>query len=246
MLPPLFIASLFRDRLRKHTAAAGLCSVALFGCGVTKFEVLVPPEGSAAPISPSASVPTVGSCSLPSVPPCILQLDEPCKADHECCSGACVAGADGTSRCQSVAACKSYCEACSDSSECCSGRCVGDALRIAVCHSGACLAQGEICAKDGDCCAEAGPAHCVEDPKGLKTRRCRLDSSGPPCALEGTRCGRGAECCSGFCVGGGKKELSCAASCVLAGAPCTTTVDCCSSAECRPVGGVNTCIDLIE
>lgn len=216
-------------------------SLALVACDNERLQVLTPPAGSAEGASSACGFPTVAACTAP--------LEAECREPRECCSGACVKGADEKKRCTRppTVVCASYCERCEMSADCCSGRCEPDELGALTCMSGDCLAQGEICAGDVDCCQQAGPARCVEDPKGLRSKRCRLESSGPPCTADGSRCSAADECCGGYCIYGGRRDPVCASSCVDDGQRCTVAADCCSaSAECVVVGTESLCTSQVQ
>ncbi|MBN2191565.1 MAG: hypothetical protein JW751_02015 [Polyangiaceae bacterium] len=197
-------------------AAGGLG--AAIGCQDVTVQLLVP--------TTSASVAAPPSCAPPAAPACVAQLGEECRDEKQCCSGACLVAEDEKKRCVRAAACASYCETCEDAGDCCSGSCQDDGTGRLVCWSRACLAQGEICRSDAQCCVEAGPVRCVEDPAGLKTKRCRLDSSGPPCVGDGVPCSENTECCGGYCIG--EPEPVCTAACVADGELCAAATDCCS------------------
>gem|GEM_PF-6247162 len=207
------------------TAAAVAAVLGLSpACEEVKLQVLAPVP------SASASSAAAATCAPPGVALCEAQLEQECRDAKQCCSGACLLAEDEKKRCARVTSCASFCEDCSVPADCCSGRCEDDGSGRTVCWSGTCRAQGELCSDDADCCSEAGPVRCVEDPVGLKSKRCRLDSSGPPCVGDGARCATAADCCGGFCIGGGRPEPVCASACVPDGGACTTAADCCSSA----------------
>jgi hypothetical protein len=226
-IPPSGPASAVASALALAVAVAS-------GCDDVTVQVLAPAASASASAAPS--------CAPPAAAACEGQLDDECRDAKQCCSGACVVADDDKKRCARAVSCASFCEDCEAAEDCCSGRCEEDGTGRSVCWSGECRAQGELCEEDADCCAEAGPVHCVEDPVGLKSRRCRLDSSGPPCVGDGARCAEAGECCSGFCVGGGKPEPVCARDCVVDGDPCTTSADCCTlSASCAGDGDTPVC-----
>lgn len=199
---------------------AALAIAATGACNDVTVSVLMPVPSASAAVS----------CGPPVSVVCEGQLGDECKDWKDCCSGTCLTAEDGKKRCGRAAPCGSYCELCSVDTDCCSGRCADDGTGTGTwrCHTGECRVQGELCGGDADCCQGAGPGRCVEDPVGLKAKRCRLDSSGPPCIADGVRCALAAECCGGYCIGGGKPEPTCASACVPNEAPCTTAADCCT------------------
>lgn len=214
--------------------ALGTCS--LLACEPDQLEVLTPgasSAGAAATNTPPPPPERPSACAFYPEPACARQLGQDCGNEHECCSGACVAGLKAKKSCAAAISCKSYCETCQLADECCSGSCEPDDRGALRCVSSTCLREGEICNKPEDCCTDEGAVKCEEDPKGLKTKRCRLEASGLACVANGFKCNAAEECCSGDCVASGAKDSTCKATCYAAGEPCDESLPCCASdAQC--------------
>jgi hypothetical protein len=173
---------------------------------------------------------------------CLRQAGEPCDDAHPCCTGWCEAQAGGA-HCAYLGGCHQQCETCSADFECCSGRCEQDtsgALRCAASKPW-CLAEGELCTKENDCCPGGPGTHCshVGGPDG--EMRCRTPSG--ESQHEGEICALPTDCDSGICVPG-DDDLVCAGGCRPEGASCSATGDCCEpgSHACLPVGGAPSCV----
>lgn len=177
-------------------------------------------------MSPPGAVAALACAALPA---CRV-VDEICKDDKDCCSGACrampAADGHGPKRCADIGGCSSSGERCSVASNCCSGMCVSGPEGVARCKSMGCRQPGERCGKDDECCGKAAGA-CRADAAGVL--RCQ-GAAGAACVSEGHGCALSEQCCSGFCLPDTTGALYCRASCAPVGAPCAGSADCCAGA----------------
>ena len=190
----------------------------------------------------------LGPCTMADNKGCTRAVGEVCKNSDECCTRVCIATTDGISRCAPAPGCRPECDLCQTNTDCCSGLCQTDAMGTYRCAATeGCQPEGEVCDKDGDCCQTAKPTHCVEDPKGLKGKRCRLDVPAAECLGEKANCSLASRCCSGHCVPGSDPGFSCTTQCATEGQPCTSRSDCCmANADCIALQGQRACRESIH
>jgi hypothetical protein len=183
------------------------------------------------------------ACAIPGGKSCIKQVGDLCKNNDECCSGLCSTYHDGQMRCAPSVSCRTTCETCRNNRDCCSGVCKSDAQGGSQCVTeGTCLAEGEVCTADADCCRSDAPTSCVEEPVGLKVKRCRAVTATTDCLADGYTCQLASRCCSKHCARNQGDYITCFSACRSLGEPCGTRADCCDvDADCVSVGGVRSC-----
>jgi hypothetical protein len=87
----------------------------------------------------------------------------------------------------------------------------------------------------------------VEDPKGTRGKRCRLDVPASECLADGTTCALASRCCAGHCVPDSALGFVCSSVCSADGASCTTGADCCGpGSDCVVVDAERVCAALIR
>lgn len=175
---------------------------------------------------------------------CARQVGDTCKNAEECCSKVCAKQADGSTRCTSIAACRSACELCSRSSDCCSGSCKLDPDGKGRCVAGACLSEGELCENSADCCQTDFAQVCVEDLPGTKVKHCLRDPLSE-CLRANERCSSASLCCDQICAPDENFESRCASYCSVDGQPCSRRTDCCGYyADCVVILGERVCATI--
>jgi hypothetical protein len=104
-----------------------------------------------------------------------------------------------------------------------------------------------VCAKDDQCCQTQGTTHCLEDPKGFKAKRCKLDGPGVTCLADGSSCALASRCCSGHCLPNPSGGYSCASTCSDEGQPCTSRADCAGAhSDCLVIEGKRACHETVH
>jgi hypothetical protein len=127
----------------------------------------------------AACDPTSHTCAS-SVTTC-TPATAPCVTNTDCCSGACVSNACGSTQCLSIG------EACPvQGNACCTGNCSGGTCRP-IAPNPTCTTAGNVCTASTQCCS------------GLCTSsgRCALGSS--YCIQSGDICYHANDCCGGIC-----------------------------------------------
>ena len=190
----------------------------------------------------------LGPCTMADNKPCAKQVGDVCKNSDECCTRVCIATTDGISRCAPAPGCRPGCDLCQVNTDCCSGLCQADATGISRCTvTQGCQPEGEVCDKDGDCCQTAGTMRCIEDPPGLKGKRCRLDVPATQSLGDGADCSLASRCNSGHCTPAPGLGFTCASQCSAENQPCTSRSDCCvTNADCLAIQGLRSCKELIH
>ena len=177
---------------------------------------------------------------------------ETCTASPDCCSQRCEADTAGVLRCSALAACtsndKKACsrqvgDVCSDANQCCSRLCLTTHDGTKRCAApGGCRSECELCSAAADCCSGV----CGQSADGRE--RCQPASA---CGKPGEVCDKDPDCCStggtSKCApdpmpGGPKRcHRPGAPACVLEGAGCALTSECCAG-RCVPgAGGALVC-----
>ena len=100
-----------------------------------------------------------------------------CTYDAECCSNFC----SNTDTCGVPVGCTEDYQSCASSTECCSQAC-----SAGVCDPSVCLALGDPCTSDNECC----------DADYCDNGACS------PCVTAGNACSVDADCCSALCDAG--------------------------------------------
>jgi hypothetical protein len=166
---------------------------------------------------------------------------ELCAADADCCNSYCDRPGDATvGLCtKNVATCETAGEPCSptgSNGSCCSGQCVdASGIGAGTCgRLGGCLPASEICANGLECCSGSCEQSATTDD-GRPIMRCAASVT---CLLPGDTCALGGviNCCppGGGDIGcttsssGASRCVGGTAGCVLPGAACTDTSECCT------------------
>ena len=180
-----------------------------------------------------------------------------CSSDSECCNSYCDRpGGAITGQCATIGGCVTRDEPCGPTGEngsCCSSLCApsGSGGAGSCARLGGCMPLGEVCTTGLECCSGS----CVPGGTTLDGRsvlRCATDAS---CQLPGGVCVAGSSNC---CPSGGG-DFGCVTAstginrcvggvpgCVLPGAACGSTKECCAESfpniQCLPgTGGSNVC-----
>lgn len=156
---------------------------------------------------------------------------EKCESPAQCCSNRCEGGF-----CRSGGACLPAGEDCSGggASACCSGTCQKASDGVERCVSGGrCRSEGEVCAKDGDCCN-----HQCDNGFCLVLKECDV---------AGEACDNGKDCCSGVCADDGSGYHSCVflGGCRPYGELCRKDADCCNNPASADPGVCNLITETI-
>jgi hypothetical protein len=195
---------------------------------------------------------------------------EVCAADSDCCNGLCEDGYCAKIEGQGVVSCRVVGEACDQASDCCSYSCFDDGTGFKSCHYlGGCRPYGELCTDSSQCCSSADscngnatPAECVplvgNDGVERPVGRCDLIQGPKPAGevcdsrFAGTHdcCGGddackattlGIERCFGaeFTPGDGTPPVEC----LMNGADCAISDQCCSGLCAPDMNGDLKCTD---
>lgn len=189
-----------------------------------------------------------GPCTLGDVKACSAQVGDICKNSDECCSHVCIATSDGLNRCAPSPGCRPACDLCVQNADCCSNNCAVDSDGVSRCvRAGDCQPEGETCTRDDQCCQTTSKMRCVEEPKGLKGKRCVIDDPGAACLSDGAACALASRCCGGHCLPSSHGGFACASACATEGQLCTSRADCCGAhADCLAIEGQRACRELIR
>ncbi len=188
------------------------------------------------------------ACSILDVKACNRQVGDTCTKSDDCCSRSCVTTTDSVSRCTPTAGCRQSCDLCSRNADCCSNNCAPDADNVMRCATAtACMPEGEVCMRDDQCCQAPTPLRCLEDPKGLKSKRCVVDPATSVCLQDGTSCAVASHCCGGHCLPAPDGGYVCSSACVQEAEPCTSRADCCvDHSDCISIAGRRECRLMIH
>ena len=212
--------------------------------------------GSLALNARAGSVGAIFANGFEQADPCRAQGAQ-CSADAECCNSYCDRpGGAATGQCASLGGCATTGEPCvglGENGSCCSTQCVasGSGGAASCGRLGGCMPAGEVCTTGLECCSgSCAPSGTTLD--GRPILRCAAEAS---CQLPGSVCIAGSSnCCpSGGgdfgCVTaatGARRCVGGAPGCVLPGAACSATEECCTESfpnvQCQAgVGGTNVC-----
>jgi hypothetical protein len=169
---------------------------------------------------------------------------DPCSSDGACCNSLCDDPDPGVEEavCTAIGSCKTAGEPCGTAGyngSCCSTICLdshGEGINRCQ-HLGGCRIQDDLCTNDAECCSGV----CSQKGQTKDGRPIMRCANAGNCAPVGEVCGGGgatSNCCpsgggrrgcedtgAGFsrCFGGGDKD------CVLAGQPCDSIDECCTT-----------------